>query len=84
MFSLVKIAVILYLARQKEDIMSRVCEICGKKPQVGNNRSHANNATKRLFKPNLQKVRALINGKQKKILVCTSCIKADKVTKVVR
>ena len=36
--------------------MSRVCEISGKKPQFGNNVSHANNKTRRVFRPNLQKV----------------------------
>lgn len=34
--------------------MSRVCQITGKKPQSGNNVSHANNRTKRRFLPNLQ------------------------------
>ena len=34
--------------------MARVCQITGKKPQVGNNVSHANNRTKRRFLPNLQ------------------------------
>jgi len=34
--------------------MARVCQITGKKPQVGNNVSHANNKTKRRFLPNLQ------------------------------
>lgn len=34
--------------------MSRVCQVTGKKPMVGNNRSHANNATRRRFLPNLQ------------------------------
>ena len=34
--------------------MSRVCQVTGKRPVVGNNRSHANNATKRRFLPNLQ------------------------------
>ncbi len=33
--------------------MARVCEISGKRPQVGNNVSHANNKTKRRFYPNL-------------------------------
>jgi large subunit ribosomal protein L28 len=33
--------------------MSRVCQVTGKKPMVGNNRSHAMNATKRKFLPNL-------------------------------
>lgn len=61
--------------------MSRMCEICGKKPMVGNNVSHAHNLTKRRFNPNLQNVRALSNGRIKKMKVCTSCIKAGKVVK---
>jgi len=36
--------------------MSRICELTGKGRQVGNNVSHANNKTKRVFLPNLQKV----------------------------
>ncbi len=40
--------------------MSRVCQITGKRPQVGNNVSHANNKTKRKFYPNLQKKRFYI------------------------
>ena len=34
--------------------MARICQITGKKPQVGNHVSHANNRTKRRFLPNLQ------------------------------
>lgn len=40
--------------------MARVCQITGKKPQVGNNVSHSNNKTKRRFLPNLQKKRYYI------------------------
>jgi large subunit ribosomal protein L28 len=40
--------------------MARVCQITGKRPQVGNNVSHANNKTKRKFYPNLQKKRFYI------------------------
>ncbi|MBN1930394.1 MAG: 50S ribosomal protein L28 [Desulfobacterales bacterium] len=61
--------------------MSKMCEICGKKPLVGNNVSHAHNVTKRRFNPNLQRVRALRNGRVKKIVVCTSCIKSGRVIK---
>jgi len=64
--------------------MAKVCEICGKKPVAGNNVSHAHNKTKRRFLPNLQNVRALVNGVPKKISVCTSCLKAGKVIKNVR
>jgi len=62
--------------------MSRMCDICGKKPQVGNHVSHAHNLTKRRFNPNLQRVRTLHNGRVKKMVVCTSCIKSGRVVKV--
>ena len=61
--------------------MSKICEICGKKPMSGNNVSHAHNLTKRRFNPNLQKVRALYKGRVKKIKVCTKCIKAGHIIK---
>lgn len=61
--------------------MSKVCEICGKKPMVGCNVSHAHNVTKRRFNPNLQSVRAQHEGRVKKMVVCTSCIKSGLVVK---
>jgi large subunit ribosomal protein L28 len=61
--------------------MAKVCDICGKKPMFGNNVSHANNITKRRWMPNLQSVRALVNGTPKRLTVCTSCLKAGKVVK---
>jgi large subunit ribosomal protein L28 len=59
----------------------RQCAICGKQPSVGNNVSHANNKTKRRWNPNLQEVRAAINGGVSRILVCTRCIRSGKVVK---
>jgi large subunit ribosomal protein L28 len=61
--------------------MAKSCEVCGKGPQFGNRVSHANNRTKRRFEPNLQTVRALVNGAAKRIRVCTRCLKAGKVLK---
>ena len=61
--------------------MSKVCEICGKKPLVGHNISHAHNVTKRRFNPNLQRVRTLQKGRVKKMMVCTSCIKSGHIVK---
>jgi len=61
--------------------MSKECAICGKKPMVGNNVSHAHNVNKRRFNPNLQSVRAVYNGSVKKITACTNCIKSGKVVK---
>jgi len=61
--------------------MAKVCDICGKKPQYGNNVSHANNRTRRRWEPNLQRVRAKIDGSVKRVKVCTSCIRSGKVEK---
>ncbi|MFQ5606592.1 MAG: 50S ribosomal protein L28 [Candidatus Zixiibacteriota bacterium] len=61
--------------------MSKVCQLCGKKPIFGHNVSHAHNITNRRWNPNLQTVRAMVNGVSKRIRVCTSCLKAGKVTK---
>lgn len=61
--------------------MSRMCEICGKKPLKGNHVSHAHNVNKRRFNPNLQRVRALQQGRTKKIVACTNCIKSGRIVK---
>jgi large subunit ribosomal protein L28 len=59
------------------------CDLCSKRRQSGHNVSHANNKTKRTFKPNLQPVRALIDGQPKRIRVCTRCLRSGKVIKAV-
>lgn len=61
--------------------MARVCELCGKRPSVGNNVSHANNKTKRRWLPNLQRVKAKVKGSVRYIRVCTSCIRSGYVQK---
>jgi large subunit ribosomal protein L28 len=61
--------------------MSKICKVCGKKPVVGRTVSHAHNVRPRRFEPNLQVVRALINGGVKRIRVCTRCLRSNKVTK---
>ncbi|HHV79789.1 MAG TPA: 50S ribosomal protein L28 [Firmicutes bacterium] len=61
--------------------MGRHCEICGKGVSIGHQVSHSNIKTKRRWAPNLQRVRAKIDGRTKRIYVCTSCLKAGKVTR---
>jgi large subunit ribosomal protein L28 len=61
--------------------MSRVCEICGKGPSFGHNVSHANNKTKRVWYPNLQRVRVLRNKNVVRMKVCTRCIRSGRITK---
>ena len=60
------------------------CSVCGKLRMAGQNVSHANNITKRSFKPNLQSVRALVDGRAQKVVVCTRCLRGGKVLKAVR
>ena len=61
--------------------MSKVCEICGKGPVVGNNVSHAHNKTKRRWYPNLQTVKVSVGGQTKKLKVCTRCLRSGLVSK---
>jgi large subunit ribosomal protein L28 len=60
------------------------CFVCGKQRMAGQNVSHANNVTKRLFKPNIQNVRALVGGRPKQVTVCTRCLRSGKIEKAVR
>ena len=61
--------------------MAKRCELCGKGPVVGRQHSHANNVSARRFEPNLQAVKAVINGGNKRIRVCTRCLRSKKVVK---
>jgi len=62
--------------------MANVCETCGKGHLTGNKVSHSNIKTKRIQRPNLQRVRALVDGAPRRIRVCTRCLRSGKVTKV--
>jgi large subunit ribosomal protein L28 len=64
-----------------EFVMAQVCEICGKGPQFGNKISHAHNVSRRRWNINLRPVKAKVNSGQKRLRVCTRCIKAGKVVK---
>ena len=61
--------------------VAAVCDICGKHPSFGMRLSHSHRRTKRRWNPNVQKVRAIVNGSPKRLHVCTSCLKAGKVQK---
>ncbi|MHB1927034.1 MAG: 50S ribosomal protein L28 [Leptospirillum sp.] len=61
--------------------MADSCAVCGKTKVVGNQISHSHRVSKRIFKPNLQNVRAQINGQAKRIRVCTRCIRSGSIQK---
>ena len=59
--------------------MANYCEICGKGMMTGMNVSHSHLKTKRTWKPNIQRVRAIVDGEVKRINVCTRCLRSGKV-----
>jgi large subunit ribosomal protein L28 len=78
--------------------MSRACEVCGKKPVLGNTVTHRGKAkylggvgtkvtgiSRRKFSPNLQNVHvSTSNGTKKAMRVCTRCLRSGAVTKTIR
>ena len=65
--------------------MSNICAVCKKRPQVANRVSNANNKTKRWVYPNVHTMRYRLKGQAsiKRGAVCTKCVKAGKVEKVI-
>ena len=78
--------------------MARACDVCGKGPQMGNRVQTRGKAkylggvgtkltgiTRRQFKPNLQRVRVTTtNGTNKRMLVCTQCLRSGAIVKRVQ
>ncbi|HMK55904.1 MAG TPA: 50S ribosomal protein L28 [Dissulfurispiraceae bacterium] len=60
-----------------------VCTVCGKKKTTGNNVSHANNRTKRIILPNIQRIKIVTESGAKRTYVCTRCLRSNKVVKAV-
>ena len=69
------------LGNHLEYVMAQVCEVCGKGPQSGNNISHAHNVTKRRWSVNLRPVKAKTAQGNKRMRVCTSCLRSGKIVK---
>lgn len=55
------------------------CSICEKGAHFGNNVSHSNRKTNRMWKANVKSVRCNVNGTAKRMYVCTSCLRSGKV-----
>lgn len=70
-------------ARHRSDLqefqVAATCDVCGKRPWFGKSVSHSHVRTSRRWDPNIQRVRALVNGSPKRLNVCTTCIKSGKV-----
>ena len=77
--------------------MARVCDICGRHTETGGIIARRGlpkkkggvglritGRTLRKFKPNIQKVRALVNGEVRRVKLCTRCLKSGKIVKATR
>ena len=60
-----------------------VCGICGKGVNFGIKLSHSHRRSNRMFKPNIQKVRAVVGGAKRRVSVCTRCLRSGCVQKAV-
>ncbi len=61
--------------------MAKQCAVCKKKTVTGRSVSHAHNVTSRTWQPNLQRVRAVVDGTTQRIWVCTRCLRSGKIQK---
>ena len=69
--------------REEVIIMSAYCEICQKGAMSGMNVSHSHLKTKRKWKPNIQRVRAIVDGEVKRVNVCTRCLRSGKIQRAI-
>ena len=61
--------------------MANTCDYCGKGRLVGNKVSHSNIKTKKIQRPNLQAVHAVVDGRHERLRVCTRCLRSGRVLK---
>ncbi|MCI5846699.1 MAG: 50S ribosomal protein L28 [Candidatus Limiplasma sp.] len=59
--------------------MGKFCEVCEKGMMSGHNVSHSNRKTNRVWAPNVQRVRVLVDGQAKRMNVCTRCLRSGNV-----
>lgn len=60
-----------------------ICSVCGKGVSFGHNVSHSNRKTNRVWKSNIRKVKAVVNGTNKTVNVCSRCLRSGKVTRAI-
>lgn len=65
------------------NLMARVCEVCNKGVISGKSYSHSHRQSLRKWAPNLQKVRAIVDGTPQRVVVCTRCLRSGKVERAI-
>ena len=59
------------------------CSVCDKGVSFGLKVSHSNRKTNRAWKPNIRRVKAVVDGSPQRVHVCTRCLRSGKVTRAV-
>jgi large subunit ribosomal protein L28 len=60
------------------------CEVCGKGVAFGIKLSHSHRRTNRTFKPNVQRIKAIVDGTPCRVNACTRCLRSGKVVRNVK
>lgn len=61
--------------------MASTCEYCGKKPWFGKQVSHSHRRSSKRWDPNIQRLKAVKDGRVRRVDICTSCLKAGKLVR---
>ncbi len=59
------------------------CEICSKEVSFGCKVSHSMRHSNRTWKPNVKRVKAIVNGTPKRVHACTRCLRSGKVQRAI-
>ena len=59
------------------------CDYCGKELVFGNNVSHSHRRSNRTYKPNVKRVKAIVDGSPRRVHACTRCLRSGKVTRAI-
>lgn len=73
----------LYVTNQRRCRLMAKCDICSKEITFGIKVSHSHRRTNRTWKPNVKRVKALVNGTPCRIYACTRCLRSGKVTRAI-
>ena len=67
--------------RSRRPVMAQTCDFCGKNRHKAHKVSHSNIKTRKWQQPNLQSIRAVVDGRVQRVTACTRCIRSGKVVK---
>jgi len=69
---------VIFIESKEVKFMAK-CDVCGKRVQFGVKVSHSHRRSNRTFKPNVRRIKALVNGKPCHMHVCTRCLRSNKI-----